>query len=286
MDQLPNLVVNALPRRFGGPNGYGHHWDGAQRKTPLARLAARRGWSPSLPSKADLRPYVLDSKGPGIFDQGSTSSCVGHAHVSSVMTRLLFMGTPAPYRLSPAFAYLLARIVDRQEINGTFPPVTDDGSMPNACTRGMAEWGLCSFDLRPTDPATINDEPKLKELEEAFTVRPRGIYEVLGTGTAREDQIKAALVNGYPLTIAAIVDSAFEDWAGGDPIGAPDMSRALGGHDIYLVGYETLADGSVQYIIGNSWSDTWGEGGFARVSSDWIQAAMDIEVVELDQEGT
>lgn len=284
MDKLPNLTVAGLPRRFGGPNGYGHHWDGQQRKTPLVRLAARLGWSSSSPSKADMRPLVMDVKGPGILDQGPTSSCVGHAHVGSVMTRLLAMGIPAPYLLSPTFAYLLARIVDRQEINGVLPPITDDGSMPNACVRGIAEWGVCSFDMRPTDPATINDEPKILELEQSFIVRPRGIYEVLGTGQAREDQIKAALANGFPLTIAAIVDPAFENWSGGDPIDAPDLSQALGGHDIYLVGYETLSNGTVVYFIANSWGRDWAESGFARVSSRWIQAAMDIEAVELDQE--
>jgi len=282
MDKLPGLVVtNEVPRQYGGPHGYGHHWDGAQKKAPLTQLAASKQWAAPAAAVVDLRDLVLGKGGPGILDQGPTSGCVGHAHVGSVMVRLVAMGTPAPYLLSPTFAYKVARIVDRVEVNGVLPPMQDMGSLPSACIRGIGKWGVCSYDKCPTNPATVNNEPTLLELEQSYAVRPQGIYEVLGTGADREDQIKAALAHRYPLTIATVVDQAFEEWRGGDPIGAPDLTRALGGHDIYLVGYEVLSTGVTQYWIANSWGTLWGENGFARVSSDWIQAAMDIEVVEL-----
>lgn len=282
MDKLPGLSINkGITRRFGGPNGYGHQWDGFHMKTPASVLARKLGWSTSG-GPADLRPAVLDPNGPGILDQLTTSSCVGHAHVGAIMVRLLLMGIPAPYLLSPLCAYDLARIIDRVPINGFFQPMTDEGSMPNACIRGVGEFGICSFARRPTDPARVNDEPNMAELEQGFKIRPLGIYEIMGTGQTREDQIQAALRAGYPVTIATIVDPAFEDWTGGDPIGAPDVTRALGGHNIYLVAYEVLSNGQVVYWIANSWNKTWGVQGFGLVSSDWIQSATDLEIVQLD----
>lgn len=284
-DFLPGLRLHEGQRQYGGPHGYGHIWDGTTRKTPFVHLAQRLGFRDAT-SAASLMSMVLDSLGPGILDQVNTSSCVGHAHCGASMTRFVALGNPVPYRLSPVCFYDLARLVDRVPNSyGVFPPLQDQGSMPSSCIRGAAEWGVCSYSARPTDASSINDEPKLLELEQGEQVVIRGAYEIFATGQSRHDQVQLALANLFPVTIATIVDPAFEAWRGGNPIQPPDLSQGLGGHDIYLVGYETMSDGSVVYNIANSWGTGWGEQGFGRVSAAWVDAAMDLIVMDVNHIG-
>lgn len=281
-----SLRINPdLPRRFGGPNGYGHLAPGSNpMRTSILRLAVRLGMV-AHGRGSGLRECVLDPRGCGILNQISTSSCTGHAEVLALTTRLVKMGTPPPYRLSPVSAYKFGLMIDRQpNEDGSLPTLKDEGAIPDDVTRGTTEFGIASYDMCPTDPATVTNEPTLLEVESATMFPARGIYGVHATGTERARQLRLGLDTGRPFKLAAYVDAPFEDWRGGDPCPPPQMDRILGAHALTLLDYDLWDSGrKVEWLLGNSWGTDAGEGGFWRVSDEWMQQAMDFECVEVEQ---
>jgi Papain family cysteine protease len=281
-------------RRFGGPNGYGHkgyelgspivestlEWFLATpgpARTPFVHLARRLGLS-SSPTPRDLRQAVLDPNGPGIFDQTSSSACTGEAEVGATMTRLVLMGTPAPYKLSPFDAYRKGRRIDIPlQANGQPQPLVDDGAIPEQVTRACAEWGICSYASLPNDPSRVNEEPTQEQLEQGLRAVVQGIYGLTGDV---ELQTQASIAAGHPVKLGSLVGSAFENWTGGDPIGPEDPSTYFGGHAMYVCGTELVA-GVWQYILGNSWGPGVGESGFFRVTGAWLRQASDLEVADI-----
>jgi len=264
-----------LARMYGGPNGYGHAgYKGLALSTP------ERQWVLSTPgpkrspfsifagsiqkiAAGDLRPFVQ------ILDQGQTSSCTGHAEVGSASTFAAASGRAFPYPLSPWAAYRLGLMID-QPVDAT---LFDQGAIPEQVTRGCQEWGLPAFSDDPTNAATINTRPSFAELEKGLRLPITGIY-----GCSGEDQIGAAIDAGYPVKFGSLVDVGFEQWSGGDPYGAPNPAQILGGHAIYAVHRELVAN-VLNYWIANSWGTGYGESGFVRVSSAFIQQVTDAEVV-------
>lgn len=275
--------IEGITRQYGGPHGYGHagyqrralgmwlHTPGPAR-TAFAHLVARLGLSTS-PAPRDLRSAVLDPKGPGIPDQLSSSACTGMTEVGATMTRLVVMGTPAPYKLSQFDAYAKGRLID-----DPIAPLTDTGAVPEQVSRACAEIGICSYDARPIDVARVNDSPTFGQIEQGLRTVVRGIYGMAGTDVEAATQI--AVSAGFPVKVGALVDDAFEAWSGGDPIGPPDTARVLGGHNLYVVGWAQWSGGA-EYILANSWNTTYGEGGFVRVNGLWLRQTSDREVADV-----
>lgn len=289
-------TLEGVERRFGGPHGYGHRgfsrqvlgvWDKkpAPTRTPFAQLARRLGLRPRAVDGALLRDAVLSPRGPGIYDQGATSSCTGNDKCGAAMTRFVAMGNPSPYRLSPACAYKIGRRIDvPPNADGSLVPLVDDGAIPEQITRALAEWGVCSYDKDPTDPRTINLDPDLGELEQALALIVRGIYGIAGDIGSREAQVQLAIDSGFPVSLGALIDDTFENWAGGNPCGPPAPERILGGHAMYVVDWAPWAGGT-EYVLVNSWGTGAGESGFFRVSADWLEQASDLEVVDINHNG-
>lgn len=278
-------------RRYGGPNGYGHKPDPAGHRVTSARrlLAAALVTlgSTQLPDHASLQSCVL--AGPGILFQMRTSSCVGHAIVGAVETRIAFLverNLPAPKldgHLAPLGAYDVARCVDRHPdpTTNSLPPLVDEGSEPNQAFRGIAEWGICPFGVRPTVEAMVNRDPDLLEIETGAKQLVRGPFAI-PNDSRKGDHVAAAIVAGYPVCVATEVDSPFENYSGGTVLGPIDPGDDLGGHYIYIVGYRTNSAGKREYQIANSWDVSWGENGFAWMSEEWLAQTIDCYIVDLE----
>ncbi|HEY1956676.1 MAG TPA: C1 family peptidase [Polyangiaceae bacterium] len=276
------VSVEGIPRQYGGPAGYGHAgyrrrvlgvWEKlpGPARSAFDHLVARLGLATS-PAPRDLRSAVLDPKGPGIFDQSSSSSCTGQATVGSTMTRLVVMGAPAPYKLSPFDAYAKGRLIDNPSA-----PLEDTGAIPEQVTRACSEIGICAYDLRPNDPTHVNDHPTFGQIEQGLRTVVRGIYGLRGDVEATT---QIAVSAGFPVKLGALVDPPMEEWSGGDPIGPPDPARVLGGHAMYVCGWAPWS-GGVEYILGNSWGTGYGEGGFVRVNGLWLRQASDFEITDV-----
>jgi intein/homing endonuclease len=212
-------------------------------------------------------------------------NCVGHATDGSCETRLVIAGTPITHR-SPVWVYDVARCIERARVNvgvpnESLPALADNGSEPSDAWAGIERWGIAAYADRPTSNETANDEPKLGLVESASALILTGAFRIDSTGAARVTAMKTALANGYPIAIAVQVDAAFENWDGVNPLGAPDPNSILGGHYIYVSGYETLSNGSTVFSGPNSWTSAWGQGGFWAGDESFIAGADDIYAADV-----
>jgi hypothetical protein len=109
-------------------------------------LGARRK---ALPLEMSLEEHI-----PGIFDQGATSSCVGHGIFGAVETRLAKMGMKrtAGQRASRMGIYTLARALGRASASET---LQDEGSFPRRAMKAVKDLGVPTEQSWPFDPTLI-----------------------------------------------------------------------------------------------------------------------------------
>ena len=68
-------------------------------------------------------------------------------------------------------------------------------------------------------------------------------------------------------------------------LSAPNPNDILGGHYIYMVGYETLSNGLTVVEIVNSWGEDWGDLGFAKGDNKFVAGMRDIYVMSVKLKG-
>ena len=253
--------------------GTGHIPDpvGYQR-TPFHRLAVRLGLfvgDGALPAHVDL----LDA-GRLPLDQAGTSACFGHAAGMGLSIAL-----DLPWVASPAEIYRNGRAIDRTP--GEL--LTDSGTQPSQGFRAINEFGVRPMVALPTrnsdvDPATVNDEPKLGDLEDEALEVVVGDYGIYSHGARRITDICTALAHGKPVCIAIAGGSAaFQAYAGGvlGPLASPLD------HYVLLVGYHTLPDDTVILDGLNSWGEGWGDRGRFHLSPAAVDELGDIVALDV-----
>lgn len=257
------------------PDPVGH------RRTPFQRFAARLAAAP--PAEASLEPYL-----PAVFDQGQTGSCTGHATSAGLYAAcgyaaaVLGLIAALAFVPSPDGIYKLGRCVDRvPNVDGSLPPLTDDGAQPNQVMRGVSEWGVKPLKAptpdgrysdavppSPPDSATgVNAEPSLADIEADAQTVLVGEYGIYSSGTQRSNEVASAIAAGAPVCAAVPGgSSAWQNYSSG-------VLSATGeplDHYIVIVAYKTLSSGKRVFKIRNSWGD-WGESGDCWVD----EAALD-----------
>lgn len=264
----------------------GHIFD-PQTHTPasfsILRVGRRVGATPT--GAASLAAFA-----PAPMDQGSTSSCTGHACAGAIATTLAAKNQPLGFVPSPAGIYTLARAVDRTpSSSGRAPALIDDGAMPSQAWKGISTWGVRPMQA-PTpdgrnsdaDPATIDNEPLFSDLLLDAKHLFVGEYRIDSTGAQRVTDFCLALDAGYAVTAAVFVDTAFETWSEGlAPIGRPNMADRDGGwHYIYFIGYRTEGDTRI-FRFRNSWGTSWGKNGDGECDEGLILTSGDAYVASV-----
>ena len=263
------------------------HALGARRSHPdkIARTAPahlhpkiRAALATPLPSSVDLSPHA-----PPILDQGSTGSCTAHAIAAAVVITTGAAGKPLGFVPSPRLTYAATRAFERAAATpagATLPELTDSGAeiadvMSVLSADGVRPMMGPTSDGRISDvePANVNAEPAIEDLEVAATKPIVGPYTVDMAASNVSDVLAAALAAGIAIDIAFLCDSAFQALGPGDVAQAPDTSDpSAGGHSTCLDGYVTAADGTRQFWLRNSWSIAWGTSGRTLVSPAFIAA--------------
>lgn len=92
---------------------------------------------------------------------------------------------------------------------------------------------------------------------------------MIGNGTSATygpltiTQVKTMLVEDGPVMVGVYANTAFSQYGGGFFSGCPVDSANLINHAVLLVGYN---DATSSWLVKNSWSATWGESGYMRLS--------------------
>jgi hypothetical protein len=240
----------------------------------------------SLPTAVDLGQYS-----PMILDQGPTGSCTAHAIAGGIVVGLASQGSPLGFVPSPRLTYASTRARERALAAvgaPTLPTLTDSGAeiadvMAVIASDGVRPMQAPTSDGRYSDiePANVNSEPAVLDIEIAAAHVLDGPYAVDLTAASAWNVMKAALAAGLEIDIAFFADTAFENLQSGQVAGAPDTSDPNGGgHSVRLSGY--TADGNA--ILTNSWGSSWCNAGRCLVGPAFIAAIWEAWVVSVKPE--
>jgi len=195
-------------------------------------------------AKVDLRP-----KCPAVYDQGQLGSCTANAIGFCYHYDTMNNATPlCPSRL---FIYY-----NERSMEGTVS--TDSGAEIHDGIQSIHDVGVCDESEWGYDISKFTQRPPQVCYDEAknhTTVSYRAVSKSL-------DELKAALVAGFPVVFGFIVYESFESPEvaktgmmpmpeGGEPV--------LGGHAVAMVGFDDIRK---VFIVRNSWGEGWGDCGY------------------------
>jgi C1A family cysteine protease len=105
-----------------------------------------------------------------------------------------------------------------------------------------------------------------------------GVYKIasiekLQVKPPNMDEIQSILATGADIWSAFLID--FPAWSNGGMSNAviPNYTRSAGGHAVVISGYRETDSGK-QFLIHNSWGESWGEKGYAWVSEQMVVQKM------------
>lgn len=233
-------------------------------------------------------PFLMPNTARKVKNQGNTFACTGFA-LSTVVEHLLDRtpgthGTAIPRsHISGFMLYSMARRYD--EYPGSH--AEDSGSSVRGALKGWRNHGACEEKLWPRlgMPDATND-PKTDWWLDAAR-RPLGAYYRVDTRAVTDMHVAlselgiiyASVVThagwdrGYNRKAKAAPGKPADLWV----IPKVDVLPEDSGHAFAICGYTELG-----FIIQNSWSTSWGTGGFAILTyEDWLANAMDAWVAQL-----
>jgi hypothetical protein len=204
-----------------------------------------------------------------ISGQGDVGSCEANSWMD-----LLEMLMPAlkVVQLSRLFSYWTARRTHGAEC-------IDDGTYAVAIARAAQEIGVCREDLYPYDGRAperggkCNLRPSDLAYAEAYSHRLGAVYALRAYGRNGRDrvaQICALIDLGFPVQIGALIGPEYFDADTRDDRAFDAPTRIEGGHAQVIVGYRTFSDGTIWFLIRNSWTDRWGRHGHAWMTTWYV----------------
>ncbi|KAG5182904.1 papain cysteine protease family protein [Tribonema minus] len=211
----------------------------------------------SLPAAVDLRTtgYV-----PPVMDQGSAGTCSAHA-TASALRFLLRKEKLQDFPPSRLFLYYVTRVY----VEGVSPS-EDSGCALRDVAKAIATYHVCNERYMEYDDTKIAEQPPALAVANArlhTTFTYRAVQQSLSA-------LKGALASGYPVVVGIQVYDSFETEevarTGVVPMPA-EGEQCLGGHAVYLVAFE---DATRTFTLCNSWSSAWGQGGFFKLSYDYL----------------
>jgi hypothetical protein len=233
----------------------------------VASLAAQDPIADRI-AQGNLPAATNNTKDPKT-DQGPTSSCTAHALVKGVEILIGFFGS----------MHVLYGLTGQRQGD-----LSDDGRQLSdniivAITQGLAPFEG-DVEGRHSDISTANatTPPTFEEtkaaLEHKFQLLQLRIDPAV---PGFEKKLIATLALGSSIYLGTQVGSAFENLGNG-MIAQPDPANDTsgGGHALLIVGHRTNADGTYDWLIQNSWGETWDENGECWASTAWVVACWEL----------
>ena len=251
---------------------------------PGQRRIGRYGWRPDLPDRRDLLyaaphavalalPPSVDLRPgcPPVYDQGQLGSCTANAIAGAFEFDQIKEKLPdfTPSRL---FIYYNERVIEHDvqsdsgaQIRDGIKSVASQGVCPETFPNGL---GLPAADTWPysdqnTDPDPCPTCPYAKKPSPScYAAAKKHTVKLYQRLTPVLNTLKGCLASGYPFVFGFTVYESFESpqvaQTGIVPMPGP-TEKVVGGHAVVAVGYD---DTKQQFIVRNSWADTWGIKGY------------------------
>jgi C1A family cysteine protease len=232
---------------------------------PGARKIAHYGWVPDLPDARDhlyaappqfltslpTRVDLRDKCPKEVYDQGQLGSCTANAIGAAFEFDLLKQGL-TDFMPSRLFIYY-----NERSMEGTVG--SDSGAQIRDGIKTVSKQGVCPESSWDYDITKFTDQPPAECYTEALKHQVTSYQRVPRV----LNQMKGCLAHGFPFVFGFSVYSSFEsdEVAKTGVVPMPDVANEefLGGHAVLAVGYD---DAAQRFVVRNSWSDKWGDGGY------------------------
>ena len=212
------------------------------------------------PNHVNTIPVVdLRSVCPPVYDQGTLGSCTANSLAAAYEVDQIIQKENSPFVPSRLFIYY-----NERNMEGTVN--SDDGAQIKDGVTVLNTIGVCPESMWPYDVT------KFAHLPPPTCYKDSTLHRAITGLRVRQDlnQIKQALLNGFPMAFGFTVYESFE----GDSIAStgimtmpsPDEQN-LGGHAVLCVGYD---DHKKVFIVRNSWGASWGDKGYFYMPYDYM----------------
>ena len=249
--------------------------------------------SEAFPSSVDHR--ADNTEGP-VKNQGGVGSCTAHSLSAALDNAAIRAGNlkvgdrtamTSPlhvwsrYGLPDMGAAADGNIAQPVGVYGTWPQSDKEACMMFQPGKGYAEDCAAAYGVAPgswrSDPtlmAKYNKSQaegvyKISSIEK-LEVKPPNMEELIGILASGADVWSAFLVDGYAWSNRSMKNAVIPDWN--------DYS---GGHAVVMSGYRDTPTGK-QFLIHNSWGESWGDKGYAWVSeamvNKWLYYAYKVKI--------
>lgn len=220
-----------------------------------------------VPSSIPLADY--QKRKIPILDQGQEGACTGFGLATVIhfllKTRKRF---PVEDKISPRMLYEMAKKYDEWAGEDYV------GSSARGAIKGWYKHGVCLDEFWPYDPKKPDKNLTAKRAENAAGFPLGAYYRVNHKDFSVMHNALAEV--GILYATGRVHDGWFDvsKKTGDIPYTGQEIR---GGHAFAIVAYDETG-----FWIQNSWGDTWGKTGFARISyDDWVANATDVWVVRL-----
>lgn len=225
-----------------------------------------------FPDTVDHR--ALGLSGP-IKSQGSVGACTAFALSTTVDNQLRRAGRDETTSPSHVWAgYGMPNMGDAADYNIGRPLATYDVwmySQKEACRLARDAREECPFYVNVPLNSYRSDAALMSSLakaDSAAKIKISSIEELAGASNI--DELNATLAGGNDIWAAMLIDGS--KWSNSAMKNGviPDWSQAAGGHAVTFAGYRE-ASGGRQYLVHNSWGESWGDKGYAWISEKMVK---------------
>jgi hypothetical protein len=220
-----------------------------------------------VPPRLPLDQYK--AVGVPILNQGQEGACTGFGLATTVHYLMRTRKVDRNETLvSMRMLYEMAKRYDE------FPGETYSGSSARGAMKGWHKHGVCADSLWKYSPGGVDRLLTAQRAEDARN-RPLGAYFRVN----HKDLVSMHSAISE-VGILYVTGNVHDGWGKVDAQGVipyTPETPVRGGHAFAIVAYDREG-----FWIQNSWSESWGKGGFAKITyDDWLANGMDVWVARL-----
>jgi C1A family cysteine protease len=208
----------------------------------------------NLPPKVDMRKFLSP------VETQIGNSCVANA-LTGAYEYLANRALGSAEDVSRLFVYYNARALEGMQAD-------DCGSVMSHAIESLKRYGACSEKAWPNNPDKITKQPPREAYIEAskFKIKEAQYLET------DLDAWRHTLAQGYPIAFALNTFESFDEAMRSKgrvpmPKRSDNVRESHGWHAMLCVGY---SDPDQMFIIRNSWSERWGDKGYAYIPYDYV----------------